>query len=183
MRSRRSKSELLDRSGAVRRRFQGSLASILALLAPVLAAKQRDRGARPPKSEVYVVPFSHLDLYWGGTQEECLSRGNRIIMKAIGLAEKHPDFRFLLEDDVFVNNFVESRRGAPELERFEQLVKQGRIEIAPKWAAIYQNLPRAEALARNLVYGKRFARDVFGVDPQVAHLGDIPGFTRQYPQV
>jgi len=131
----------------------------------------------PAKSEVYVAPFSHLDLYWGSTQEECLSRGNRIIMKAIGLAEKHPDFRFLLEDDVFVNNFVESRRGTLELEKFRQFVKQGRIEIAPKCAAIYQNLPRAEALVRNLVYGKRFARDVFGVDPQVAHLGDIPGFT------
>jgi alpha-mannosidase len=63
------------------------------------------------------------------------------------------------------------------------LVKQGRIEIAPLWAAIYQNQTRGEALVRNLIYGKRYARDVFGVDPKVAHLADIPGFTRQYPQI
>ncbi len=62
-------------------------------------------------------------------------------------------------------------------------MKEGHIEIAPKWAAIYQNLPRGEALVRNVVAGKRYAREVFGVDPKVAHLGDIPGFTRQYPQI
>jgi alpha-mannosidase len=135
------------------------------------------------KSAVYIVPFSHLDLFWLGTQEECLSRGNRVITKAIQLAEKYPDFRFLLEDDDFVANFVDSSRGLTELETFRRLVKEGRIEVAPKWAAIYQNLPRGEALVRNVVVGKEYAREVLGVDPKVAHLGDIPGFTRQYPQI
>jgi alpha-mannosidase len=136
-----------------------------------------------PAREVYIVPFSHLDLYWAGTQEECLSRGNRIITKAIGLAERYPEFRFLLEDDDFVADFVDVNHGSPALEALRRLVQQGRIEIAPKWAAIYQNTPRGEALVRNVVLGKRFARDVFGVNPQVAHCGDIPGFTRQYPQI
>ncbi len=142
--------------------------------------------AAPPNqiaSQVYVVPFSHLDLYWGGTQEGCLSRGNRIITRAIQLAQAHPEFRFLIEDEVFVANFVESERGTPELETLKRLVKQGRVEMAPKWAAIYQNLPRDEALVRNLIYGKRYAREVFGADPKVAQLGDIPGFTRKYPQI
>jgi alpha-mannosidase len=137
----------------------------------------------PPAREVYIVPFSHLDLYWAGTQEDCLSRGNRIIAKAIGLAERYPDFRFLLEDEDFIVDFVDGHRGSPELEAFKRLVKEGRIEIAPKWAAIFQNMPRGEALVRNVVLGKRYAQDVFGVNPQVAHCGDIPGFTRQYPQI
>jgi alpha-mannosidase len=149
------------------------------LLLPAILPAQTGAAGR----EIYVVPFSHLDLYWGGTQEECLSRGIRIINRAVQLAEKYPEFRFLLEDDVFAANFVDAMKGAPELDAFRRLVKEGRIEIAPKWAGIYQNLPRGEALLRNVVYGKRFARDVFGVDPQVAHLGDIPGFTRQYPQI
>jgi alpha-mannosidase len=135
------------------------------------------------QSDVYIVPFSHLDLYWACTQEECLSRGNYIISRAIQLAQKYPDFRFLLETEVFVDNFVDSHRGTSELDEFKQLVKEGRIEIAPTWAAIYQNQTRSEALVRNLIYGKRYARDIFGVDPKVAHLADIPGFTRQYPQL
>ncbi len=160
-------------------RFVTLVLSLLLTL-PAVSAGGEAISDRP---EVYIVPFSHLDLFWGGTEEECLSRGNRIITRAIQLAQQYPEFRFLLEDDVFVANFVESQRGSEELAALKKLVKEGRIEIAPKWVGTYQNLPRAEALVRNLVYGKRFAREVFGVDPKVAHLGDIPGYTWQYPQI
>ena len=160
-------------------RFPGFLISLTLLLPAALTAQQNSAANR----EIYVVPFSHLDLYWGGTREECLSRGNRIITRAIQLAGQHAEFRFLLEDNVFAANFVDSMKGSPELDAFRKLVKDGRIELAPKWAGIYQNLPRGEALVRNLVYGKRFAREILGVDPKVAHMGDLPGFTRQYPQI
>ncbi len=133
--------------------------------------------------EVYFVPFSHLDFFWGGTREECLARGNGIIAQAIKLARESAEFRFLLEDDVFVANYLDSHEGMPEVEEFKHLVKEGRIEIAPKWAAIFQGLPDGEVHARNMALGKRYARTVFGVDPQVAHLGDLPDYTPQFPQI
>lgn len=80
------------------------------VLDPTLLGAQQ---VAPARREVYIVPFSHLDLYWAGTQEECLGRGNRIITKAIGLAERYPDFRFLLEDNDFVADFVDGHRGSP----------------------------------------------------------------------
>lgn len=156
---------------------------LLAATLSLAAALAQPPAAAAPKSDVFVVPFSHLDLYWGGTQEECLSRSNKIVSRAVELAQKNPSFRFLFENELNVANYLESNRGAPEVETFRKLVKAGRIEIAPVWAGIYQNLPRAEALVRNVVYGKRHARENFGLDPQIAHLGDIPGFTRQFPQV
>jgi alpha-mannosidase len=155
-------------------------AAFLSLAATAALAQTHSSGAT---NNVYVVPFSHLDLMWAGTREECLSRGCRIIAKAIRLAKEHPEFRFLLEDDVFTANFADAHRGLLELDDLKQLVKEGRIELAPKWAGIYQNLPRAETLVRNIVYGKKYARETFGVDPQVAHFGDIPGFTSQLPQI
>ena len=154
---------------------------LFAAFSPVVSRAQQKNADNSP--QVYIVPFSHLDLYWACTQEECLSRGNFIISKAIQLAKQYPQYRYLLETEVFVSNFVDSHQGTKELEDFKNLVKQGRIEIAPLWAAIYQNQTRGEALVRNIIYGKRYARDVFGVDPTVAHLADIPGFTRQYPQI
>jgi alpha-mannosidase len=150
---------------------------------PLCAVVGLAQQSAQPAGEVYIVPFSHLDLYWAGTQEECLSRGSRIAARAMQLAKEHPEFRFLLEDEVFVASYMDSHKGMPEEEELRSLVKKGQIEINPKWAAIYQNLPRGEALVRNLVYGKRYAREVFGVDPLVAELNDIPGFTRQYPQM
>lgn len=134
-------------------------------------------------AEISLVPFSHLDLFWGGTREECLARGNAIIARAVRQANESPQFRFLLEDNVFVDHFLDTHRGSPAVEDLKRLVRAGQIEIAPKWAAIYQDLGDGELLARNLAIGKRYALAVFGVDPQVAHLGDIPGYTPQFPQL
>src|SRR5271166_6005520 len=77
---------------------------------------------QPAQTErVFVVPFSHLDLFWGGTEEECLSRGNRIISRAMQLADEHPEFRFLIEDEVFTDNFMKSHRGTPEADHLRSL--------------------------------------------------------------
>ncbi len=153
---------------------------ILAAALPVALFPQQRNEAQ---TEVYFTPFSHLDLFWGGTREECLARGNAIIAQAVKLAQQSAEFRFLLEDNIFVDNYVETHRDMPVLDDFKRLVKEGRIEIAPKWAAIFQGLPDGEVHARNMVLGKRYARMVFGVDPQVAHLGDLPDYTPQFPQI
>ncbi|HUX95983.1 MAG TPA: glycoside hydrolase family 38 C-terminal domain-containing protein [Bacteroidales bacterium] len=137
----------------------------------------------PEKTDIYFVPFSHLDFFWGGTREECVSRGNRIISRAIQIADKSPEFRFLLEDNVFVENFMSTHKGSPESSEFKRLVKEGRIEISPKWVGIFQELPDGEVHVRNMTIGKRYAKDIFGVDTKVAHLGDLPGYTPQFPQI
>jgi hypothetical protein len=74
-------------------------------------------------NDICVVPFSHLDLMWAGTPEECLSRGGQIITKAVQIAERHPEFRCLLEDEDFVANYVWAHHGVPELEAFKRLVR------------------------------------------------------------
>src|SRR5215470_15763792 len=162
-----------------------TLLSIL-ILAPLLATPtecQQRAHSTPAKREIYVIPFSHLDLFWAGTREECLARGNRIIAKAISIAKKDPQFRFMIESNNFVDNFVDSHRGSPELDELKRLVKDGHFGVAPNWANIFHNLPDGEVHARNLLYGKRYARAVFGVDPFVMQPTDIPGFTPQFPQM
>ncbi len=148
-----------------------------------LQGQQRLARSAPAKLEVYAAPFSHLDLFWAGTREECLARGNRIIAKAIQIAEQHSEFKFFIESNNFLANFVETHTGTQELEELKRLVKEGRIEIAPNWADIFQNMPDGEVETRNLLYGKRYAREAFGVNPRIIHPGDIPGFIPQYPQM
>ncbi len=165
-------------------RFDGLWFLMWLLTAPTVIAQDATPVAVPPSdAQIYFIPFSHLDFFWGGTREECLARGNQIIAKAIQLANQSPKFRFLLEDDVFVANYVDSHPGSQEVADLKRLVKEGRVEIAPKWVGIFQGLPDGEVHARNMAIGKRYARDVFGVDPQVAHLGDLPGYALQLPQI
>jgi alpha-mannosidase len=171
------------------RREDRSFAILIFLMALALSSvckvhgQQNASSSSPTKLQVYVVPFSHLDLFWAGTREECLARGNRIIAKAIQIAEQHPEFKFFVESDNFLANFVETHAGTRELEDLKRLVKDGRIEIAPNWADIFQNMPDGEVETRNLIYGKQYARTVFGVNPRIIHPGDIPGFIAQYPQM
>src|SRR6266699_6450173 len=72
-----------------------NLAALLALSTTGAIAQETSTAAT---NDVFIVPFSHLDLMWAGTREECLSRGSRIIARAVQLARDHSDFRFLLED-------------------------------------------------------------------------------------
>lgn len=131
--------------------------------------------------KAFLMAFSHLDLYWLGTEEECLSRGNRIISRTIQLAESNPEFRFLLEDLVFVDYFIKTH---PEKKKdLTALIEKGQIEIGSKWAGIYQNIQLGEDLVRNILYGKKFASKVFNISPSTIHLGDLPGYTPQYPQI
>ncbi len=173
----------------MQRRKDYDMAALLCVLTLILCSagsvfgQQRSADAAPAKPQAYIVPFSHLDRFWGGTGEECLARGNRIVSKAIRLAKQYPEFRFLVESNNFVANFVESHAGSPDLDDLKRLVKEGRIEIAPNWTNLFHNLPDGEVLTRNLLHGKRYARSVFGVNPPVYHATDIPGFTPQFPQI
>src|SRR5260370_37592889 len=106
-----------------------------------LKAQQRSADSASGKPQAYVVPFSHLDRFWGGTGEECLARGNRVIAKAIELAKQYPEFKFLVESDNIVANFVESHAGSPDLHDFKRLATAGRIDIAPNWTNLFLNLP------------------------------------------
>jgi len=148
-----------------------------------LQGQQAAEHTTPAKVDVYVAPFSHLDLFWAGTREEDLARGNRVIAKAIQIADEHPGFRFFIESNNFLANYVESHKSSQQLADLKRLVKEGRIEIAANWANIFLNMPGGEVLARNILYGKLYAQDVFGVSPRVMSPTDIPGFTSQYPQL
>jgi hypothetical protein len=130
---------------------------------------------------VFIVPFSHLDLFWTGTRHECLARGNVIIARALDLLERFPEFRFLVETMNFLEHYLSCH---PQDEaRVHRLAQEGRLELAPLWSGIYQNLPGGESLVRNILLAKRWTAERFAVDPEVAHFGDLPGFTPQFPQI
>ncbi|MGE5550915.1 MAG: hypothetical protein ACM3ZC_10340, partial [Bacteroidota bacterium] len=131
--------------------------------------------------KAYLVPFSHMDLFWLGAQEECLSRGNRVISEAMEMAAKHPEFRFLIEDLVFIDYFL---RCHPEKKAaLKEIVQRGQLEIGPKWAGIDQTPQVGEDLVRNSLYALDYLEKEFGYAPKTMHTGDLPGWTPQYPQI
>ena len=133
------------------------------------------------KKKVFIIPFSHLDLFWGGSQEECLSRGCRILFTALNLLEKHPEYRFLAESVNFLETFLDCF--PEETQRVRKLVKEKRLEVIPMRAIIYSLLPSGETTIRNLLSGIKFCREKLGESPTIMSLSDIPGVTPQLPQI
>ncbi|HPS52884.1 MAG TPA: glycoside hydrolase family 38 C-terminal domain-containing protein [Phycisphaerae bacterium] len=131
--------------------------------------------------EVSIIPFSHLDLFWTGTREQCLSRGNYIISKALDLLEKYDDFRFLIETVNFLDNYLDCH--PEDVSRIKKLLKSNRLELASLWAGIYLNMPGGETLARNILLANDYAGEKLDYKPELAHFGDLPGYTPQYPQI
>jgi len=133
------------------------------------------------KKTVFTIPFSHLDLFWGGTREECLSRGCRIIATALDLLEANPDYRFMIESTNFLEFHLDCH--PEDRERIKRQVREGRLELIPMRAIIYSHLPSGETTVRNLLYGREFCREELAAEPTVMSLSDIPGVTPQLPQI
>ena len=133
------------------------------------------------KAPVYLVPFSHLDLFWAGSREECLTRGIEVIRTALRLLRKYPDYCFMIEAANFLEFFCESCPDkVPELKRY---AAEGRLEAVPLRSILYTQLPSGETLIRNCLRGRQIVLDKLGVCGSIATLSDIPGVTPQLPQI
>jgi alpha-mannosidase len=130
---------------------------------------------------IYIIPFAHLDLFWAGTRHQCLSRGDRIINTALTMLANHPDYRFMIESTAFLESFINHHPTKKELVR--KFVEEGRLELIPMRGILYSHLPSGETTVRNLISGKRFCRQHFGVEPELMSLSDIPGISSQVPQI
>ncbi|MEM8493876.1 MAG: glycosyl hydrolase-related protein [Planctomycetota bacterium] len=147
--------------------------------APSQPAEDRSDTGRPAR--VFVVPFSHLDLLWLGNREECINRGCRVFQEAVRLCESDPAFRFMIEDGVFLEQFLRLR---PQwADRLLVLIREGRIEPPGKWCTITQTNVHGEVLARNFLYGIRETEAWCGRRPRSLHLGDLPAHPASLPQI
>lgn len=130
---------------------------------------------------IFIVPFSHLDLFWAGTRSECLSRGITIIKTALNVLERHPEYRFMIEATNFLEHFFNTF--PDEKPRVRRLVESGHLEVIPMRAITLTQLPAGETLVRNLLYGREFCLRELGRSARTASLSDIPGVTPQMPQI
>lgn len=131
--------------------------------------------------QIHVLPFSHLDLFWLGNRHECASRGRRIIGEAVRLCEEHEEFRFLIEDAVFLGRYVASASDT-DADRLRKVMATGQIEGPAKWAGIMATNAMGETVIRNTMYGLRETAGFCGRRPSALHLGDLPGLPARLPQ-
>lgn len=131
---------------------------------------------------VTAVGHGHLDLAWLWPIRETLRKGARTFSTQLENAENYPGYIFGASQ---AQLFMFMKKNYPSLyERIKQAVKEGKIDIqGAAWVESDTNVPDGESLIRQMLYGKRFFKEEFGIEPKLLWLPDTFGYTASLPQI
>ena len=131
---------------------------------------------------MWLLGQSHIDLAWLWPEEETWHKVGRTYANQLALMEEYPEYKFLLCEPRLLDML---RLQHPELWQRVQ-VAYARGQIDPEGAFYIEcdtNIPSGESLIRQLIRGKKWFREHFGVDSQVAWQPDTFGYSGALPQI
>jgi alpha-mannosidase len=167
----------------------GSAPAALDALAPLFGARRaagtngNGNGHHPPSdARITAVGHAHIDTAWLWPLRETIRKCARTFATAVTLMEDFPEYRFVCSAAQHLA-WIEERY--PELfARIAQRVRTGQfVPVGGMWVEADCNLASGEALVRQLVLGKRYFADRFGVDCREVWLPDAFGYTAALPQI
>ena len=128
------------------------------------------------------VGHTHIDCAWLWTLKQSREKVQRSFSTVVELMRRYPEYKFTSSQPLLYKYLKEE---APEIyEEIKRLVKEGRWECeGAMWVEADCNLPSGESLVRQVVYGKRFFREEFGVESRVLWLPDVFGYSAALPQI
>ncbi len=130
---------------------------------------------------IYLVPHTHYDVAWAFTKEEYLKINEAILDEALRLM-KTSEFKFCIEQ-TFLLKEIEKRK--PSLFKgLKQMIKAGKLEIVDgQYLMPDTMLPAGEVLVREILFGKKYCQQKFGIEVPVAWAADSFGMNAQLPQI
>ncbi|MER5980996.1 glycoside hydrolase family 38 C-terminal domain-containing protein [Streptomyces sp. NPDC001857] len=155
----------------------GSAADVRAVLAPVLA-----KPAHASAHTVSGVGHAHIDSAWLWPIRETKRKTSRTFSNVTSLADEYDDFIFACSQ---AQQYEWVRDNYPHVwARIQESVKKGQwAPVGGMWVEADGNLPGGEAIVRQLVHGKRFFIEHFGIETKGVWLPDSFGYTAAYPQL
>jgi len=161
----------------------GSAAAARAALAPILVPRaEAATNGHGPRARVSAVGHAHIDTAWLWPLRETVRKCARTFATAVTLMEAFPEYRFVCSAAQHLA-WMEERY--PELfARITERVRSGQfVPVGGMWVEADCNLASGEALVRQIVFGKRYFADRFGVDCRELWLPDAFGYTAALPQI
>nr|WP_201468542.1 glycoside hydrolase family 38 C-terminal domain-containing protein [Microbacterium hydrocarbonoxydans] len=141
-------------------------------------------GARAASSAHTVVAtgHAHIDSAWLWPVRETVRKCARTFSNAVALMDEHPEFRFACSS---AQQLAWVKESYPDLfSRIREKVAAGQfVLVGGQWVEPDTNMPGAESTARQLVHGKRFFLEEFGVETTEMWLPDTFGYTASLPQI
>ncbi|HZR67128.1 MAG TPA: alpha-mannosidase [Terriglobales bacterium] len=131
---------------------------------------------------IRAVGNSHIDMAWLWPWTETVEVVRNTFRSVLDLMREYPDFKFTMSS-ARAYEWMEEKY--PDLfDEIEQRVKEGRWEvIGGMWVEPDLNMPAGESLVRQILVGKTYFRQKFGVDVKIGWNPDSFGYNWQLPQI
>ena len=125
---------------------------------------------------------THIDMAWLWPWTETVEVVRDTFTSALQLMRQYPDFTFTMST-AQTYSWMEEKYPAL-FKQVQERVKEGRWEvIGGMWVEPDLNLPSGESLVRQILVGKRYFQQKFGVDIKVGWNPDSFGYNWQLPQI
>ena len=137
-------------------RLEAAIGEAEAILAPV--------GKVAKKYTIHCVGHAHIDMNWMWSWPETVATTNDTFLTMLKLMDEFPDFCFT-QSQASVYALIRDYNPAL-LERIRRRMAEGRWEVAAvHWVEGDKNIAGGEALARQLLYTRRFMKELLDLDP------------------
>ena len=129
-----------------------------------------------------IIGHTHIDVAWMWRLEQTRAKACRSFATELELMKEYPEHRFLSSQPQLYQ-FV--KEDCPEIyEQIKESVREGRWEVeGAMWLEADCNLTSGESLIRQILHGKRFMEQEFGVESHILWLPDVFGYSAALPQI
>ncbi|MGO8773210.1 MAG: alpha-mannosidase [Terracidiphilus sp.] len=134
------------------------------------------------KATFHLTGNAHIDAAWLWPWTETVDVVKRTFGTALQLMYEYPDYTYTQSAAAY-NEWMAQKY--PEMNaEIARRIKEGRWEIVGgMWVEPDLNMPDGESLVRQLLVGKRWYKDAYGVDVRIGWNPDSFGYTWQLPQI
>lgn len=130
----------------------------------------------------YAVGHAHIDTGWLWPVRETIRKCARTFANQLRLIDRYPGYVFGASQP---QHYAFVKKHYPELyERIRARVADGRWECqGAMWVEADCNIISGESMVRQILHGKNFFRDEFGVETKNVWLPDVFGYSASMPQM
>ena len=133
-------------------------------------------------TEVRLTGNSHIDAAWLWPWTETVDVVRHTFGTALQLMDEYPMYTYTQSAAAYSAWIAD--KYPDELKEIQDRVRQGRWEmVGGMWVEPDLNMPDGESLVRQLLVGKRYFKDKFGVDVRIGWNPDSFGYNWQLPQI
>lgn len=129
------------------------------------------------------IGHTHIDVAWLWTMKQTAEKVQRTFSTVLMLMRKYPEFKFMSSQPQLYEFFI--KEAPTELvEEMRQRIAEGRWEVeGAMWVEADCNLISGESMIRQLLFGKRYFKEQFGVENKILWLPDVFGYSAAMPQI